>query len=1029
LNRKSFIGINVPQLIAALALLAGPEVHAQTAATVPGVFPNTNMVYSFPALGFAQGTCNDGVNPFWFGTTGIRRLHPDYSIRNEGPALYRADITNGLDGFGTLHLGDPDYYQGYIYTPMEAAVGAPKGSVNVDVTLFVATNLAHRIAISVSNYQSEISAVCIDPVLSNSVALFACNWASTSPNDGIYEYRVNNLTNLTFVRVLPLTQYIRYLQGIICIGGMLYVIGDNGPSGELYQVNPTNGVVVHLAQLNLDGEKEWEGLDYYQGFLVANEGQTGTADLFDFFGVLSGTNQTISGSVTDGNQHPIAGVGVSATASINFTNQHTGMVDTDTNGNYSLSVPNGNWTVRVNLGNGSDSLHSLGYSNCPASQSIFVAGNDATANFIVQNCTGLSIITPSQLPAGGAGLQYQQALQAAGCNPGFSWLQTDGALPPGLSVSTNGILSGTPAGPADSFTFTVQATDANGATTNQTFTLAITNVVNTITGSVKDNHNAPIAGVGVVAAFLNGTNLQAVTIDTDTNGNYALLVTGIVATVGLNCGVGSDGLSHFGDYVCPDSQYVNLAWSSSTNNFVVQSCQLIINTPPALPLGEAGVFYSQLLQASSCSQSFTWTNTDGFLPPGLTLSGDGTLSGVPAGPGGSFNFIAQATDTNNSTASRSFSIDISNAVHITTASLPDGFSCNTLLSASDGVPPYAWSLSPGSSSLPPNLTLTADGLLLGLGATNGSFSFSVRVTDNLAGIADQLLTINFYQALTISATGGQINIFWPESATNYVLESTTDLASPDWEIVTNALPGTVIAINNPAPVMFFRLQQTAASSALPPVIVNEWKGSATWSTIEISVNPAAGDLLALFVGGGDGSTITVSDSSASGMNWTLVGSTNGGAAGGLYCYFLTNTPGSAFVITNTFSGNFATCIIEEVAGCSKTAPLADWLATGSNMVTDNPQTGTITSVANSISFAAACSEQANGDPYQMLTDSAGTIGTWSLHDSMTSQELNGNANAVMSVPNFITTNTVSEAHGWLAGSSCLWAEIIVNFKP
>ena len=740
------------------------------------------------------------------GTTGIRRLYPNYQIRNEGPALYRVDITNGLDGFGTLHLGDPDYFQGYIYAPMEAAVGARQGTANIDITLFVATNLMHRIAISVSNYQSEISAVCIDPVLSNSVALFACNWASASTNDGIFEYSVNNLTNLTFVKVLPMTQYIRYMQGIVCVGGMLYVISDNETSGEVYQVNPTNGVVIHLARLDLDGDKEWEGLDYYQGFLVANEGQTGTADFYDFFGVLSGFNQTITGSVVDSLQQPIAGVGVSATASINFTNKQTAMVDTDTNGNYSLTVPNGTWKVRVNCSSGSDSLSSLGYSNCPASQSVLVAGNNPIANFVVQGCSGVSILTPSPLPGGGIGLPYRQTLQAASCHPGFHWLQIDGALPSGLTLSTNGIVSGTPAGPADSFTFTIQVMDGSGIATNQTFTLTITNLVNVITGSVKDNHNAPIAGIGVVvAAFVNGTNVQAVTVDTDTNGNYSLNVTGAVWTVALNCGSGNDGLSHLGQYACPDSQSVDPFTSSSTNNFIVLDCQLTINSPSTLPVGEAGVLYSQALQASSCCQSFVWTNTDGALPPGLSLSSDGILSGVPASPGGSYNFTAQATDTNNSIASQTFSIDISNAVQITTTSLPDGTSLNVLLAASDGVPPYAWSLSPGSPDLPPNLTLTTDGLLSGFAITNGSFSFSVRATDSLAGIADQLLTVNLYQALSISVIDGQISLLWPALATNYVLQSATDLGSPDWEIVSNAEPGMIVTVSNPPPVVFFRL--------------------------------------------------------------------------------------------------------------------------------------------------------------------------------------------------------------------------------
>ncbi len=267
-----------------LALFAGVQINAQMATNVVVVIPNTNIIRSFP-LGFAQGTCNDGTNTYWFGTAGVAQRNAQYDV-NTG--LYNKSPTNGMGDFGGCHLGDPDYYQGYIYAPLEAAVGVPQGAANIDIAIFIATNLARYAAISISNYQSEVSAVCIDPILSNSVALFATSWASASTNDGIYEYSVNNLTNLTFVKVLPMTQHISRMQGIICVGGMLYVIGDNGPAGEVYQVNPTNGVVVHLAQLNIAGEGEWEGLDYFHGFLVANEGHTGTANWFDFFGTLTG---------------------------------------------------------------------------------------------------------------------------------------------------------------------------------------------------------------------------------------------------------------------------------------------------------------------------------------------------------------------------------------------------------------------------------------------------------------------------------------------------------------------------------------------------------------------------------------------------------------------------------------------------------------------------------------------------------------------------------------------------------------------
>ena len=788
-----------------LSLVAVLQGSAQTATDVPGVFPNTNIVQSFN-LGFAQGTCNDGTNTYWFGTQGIQQKSPGYQWMTNDLHAYVTGITNGLNSFTGAHLGDPDYYQGYIYSPLEDHVGAAKGAANIDIVIFAAKNLLRCAAISVSNYQSEISAVCIDTNLSNSVALFATSWASISTNDGIYEYSVNNLTNITFVKALPMTQHITHMQGVICVGGMLYVIADKGPAGEVYQVNPTNGFVMDLATIHVpagDTETEWEGLDYFHGFLVANEGWSGTVNWFDFFGVFTVSNMTINGTVMDSNNHPITGVRVNAAATINSTNLVMS-VDTDTNGNYSMIVHGGNWSVSVNGTNGADSLDSiLGSGNYtdPNNQNVSGVYANATANFIVQYCS-VSII-PSPLPSGAVGFVYNQTLQAISCNPVFSWSLAGGSLPSGLSLSSRGIISGTPSGPGGTFHFTVQAADGNGSTASQSFSLNISN--NRIIGSVRDNHNRPIAGLGVNASGINGTN-QLTTVVTDTNGNYSVNVLGGNWSVAFNAFGNTDSLSSLGSYADPNSQIVSLTNNTATADFVVQSCDGVsIVTPSSLPVGEAGVAYSQTLQASSCSSVFTWTQTDGTLPAGLSLTADGILSGSPAGPGGVFNFTVTVTDGNNLTNNQTFSIGISNAVQITTASLPDATICNVTLSASNGLQPYVWSLSPGSAALPSNLSLNPNGVLSGNATTNGTFSFSVRVTDFLAATADRLLSVNLFQPLTISVSGGKVVVLWPASATNCVLQSATNFISPVWQTVTDAVPGMPYPVSSISPATYFRL--------------------------------------------------------------------------------------------------------------------------------------------------------------------------------------------------------------------------------
>src|ERR1041385_2264600 len=47
------------------------------------------------------------------------------------------------------------------------------------------------------------------------------------------------------------------------------------------------------------------------------------------------------------------------------------------------------------------------------------------------------------LAQGAVGLHYEQALIASGGQKPYAWAITDGSLPPGLSVTSDGVISGT----------------------------------------------------------------------------------------------------------------------------------------------------------------------------------------------------------------------------------------------------------------------------------------------------------------------------------------------------------------------------------------------------------------------------------------------------------------------------------------------------------------------------------------------------------------------------------------------------------
>ena len=82
------------------------------------------------------------------------------------------------------------------------------------------------------------------------------------------------------------------------------------------------------------------------------------------------------------------------------------------------------------------------------------------------------IITSSPLPSGAVGVAYSQTLTAGGGATPYTWAIYSGSLPPGLNLSTNGVISGTPS-VATNASFTVQVIDSNVLSSTKFFSLAI----------------------------------------------------------------------------------------------------------------------------------------------------------------------------------------------------------------------------------------------------------------------------------------------------------------------------------------------------------------------------------------------------------------------------------------------------------------------------------------------------------------------------------------------------------------------------
>ncbi|MEG2803482.1 autotransporter domain-containing protein [Stenotrophomonas sp.] len=85
---------------------------------------------------------------------------------------------------------------------------------------------------------------------------------------------------------------------------------------------------------------------------------------------------------------------------------------------------------------------------------------------------------------------YAQRLQVSGGEAPYSFVVSGGALPAGLTLATDGQLTGTPTA-AGSYTFSVTVTDANGFTAQQSYTLVVIEATQQITAFVA-TPSAPV---------------------------------------------------------------------------------------------------------------------------------------------------------------------------------------------------------------------------------------------------------------------------------------------------------------------------------------------------------------------------------------------------------------------------------------------------------------------------------------------------------------------------------------------------------
>lgn len=265
-----------------------------------------------------------------------------------------------------------------------------------------------------------------------------------------------------------------------------------------------------------------------------------------------------------------------------------------------------------------------------------------------------TILSPNALPVAAVGVPYRFELKAtAGTSP-YTWIKKKkkkfGALPDGLSLSSEGIISGNPTSQA-LFNFTVIVNDSTDKQASKPLTLDVGPPPPPL--SIKtDSLPQALQGLPYSAALEASGGVGPYTWKVESG----ILPDGVTMT--------SDGAIS-GKPTTPGPAPFVVSVKDSLGTSSTKSLFIIVAQPPppliiqtvSLSDTTAEKPYNQTLQATGGVPPYVWSLASGSLGTGLNLSASGSISGTPTTPGTSV-FVVRVTDSAAQSVSRTLAIAI-----------------------------------------------------------------------------------------------------------------------------------------------------------------------------------------------------------------------------------------------------------------------------------------------------------------------------------------------------------------------------------
>jgi hypothetical protein len=369
------------------------------------------------------------------------------------------------------------------------------------------------------------------------------------------------------------------------------------------------------------------------------------------------------------------------------------------------------------------------------------------------------LLLTNSMSQGGNGLintPFERTLRVIGGTQPYTVAHVSGVLSAGVTLNTSTLVaSGTPV-ESGNFSPRLVYSDSGGQALQSTNSYTI---------------NGAGSGINVNSGADLGSIFQGAFFSTNLSASGAGAITWSVIGGALPTGMTLAANGFFSGTPTVGGVFTFLAQAADTNNaanhgarqFTVNVTPLGFSIPSPLPYGNVGTPYNHVLIANGGTGAKTWTLADfNYLPPGLSLAPDGTLSGTPTASG-FFSFTVTAMDTVGNYRSTTVRLSIypngvvppvgqTQAANFGTKSI--GY-LEMTLSAAGGNGAFEWSLQSGT--LPPGMAIRTDtpssfpssasAGLSGVATTPGDYSFTLRVTSG-GQMADQPSTLRI-TALTV----------------------------------------------------------------------------------------------------------------------------------------------------------------------------------------------------------------------------------------------------------------------------------------